>query len=113
MQHQQHYLIKLHLVLHMLLGILLDKIIQLRLAATRHEAVALELSSRECGAANPTRDSMVTATLDRLSNGRNADFFSQTKTDSDTRCQVGSRLTQQVGPTRKGTAGYRMPLVQD
>ena len=76
---------------------------KVRLAATRHEVVALELSSGECGAAiQPGTAWSPPRWTDRQMEGMPT-FFSHAKTDSDTRCHVGSSLTQRacdgVGPT--------------
>ena len=59
--------------------------------------------SLECGADIQPGTSWALAALDRPSNGRIADLSAKVKwTDSDTRCHVGSSLTQQISGAHPG-----------
>ena len=59
--------------------------------------------SLECGADIQPGTSWALAALDRPSNGRITDLSAKVKwTDSDTRCHVGSSLTQQISGAHPG-----------
>ena len=86
----------------------------LRLAATRHAVVALELSSGECGAAIQPGTSWAFAALDRPPNGRIADLSA--KSNGLTQIpgvmwEVAS-LSEPVGPTPDRHSRLRMPLLR-
>ena len=81
-----------------------------RLAATRHEAVALELSSGECGAAIQPVTSWALAALDRPPNGRIADLSAKLQGLTQipgVMWEVASlsKPVTEWGPPRIGTAG--------